>query len=592
MTHSGLKIFVTEDEAITALSIESALTNFGYTVTGTASSAKDTITALTHSKPDLLLLDIKLKGEVDGIEVADYVNTKLNIPVIFLTAHTDEDTLEKAKATQPYGYIPKPINIDILKTTIEIAYAKYTSDIKLLESEERFRRIVENTNAGYFYLEKNGKLRNVNQACCDIFQYSSPEEMIGHSMGKNILEDDIETAREIFGKVITEKKELTGEFRIKLRDGSTGYITYSVVPIFKEGEVIGQEGFIINVTEKKRAENERRKAFAELDQIFNTTLTGMCLIDKDYTIVRINEALVNMFDLEYNSTIGKKCHAIWDEPICGTDDCSLRQILSGQTSIIEYEISNSTAENKNITCKVTAVPFLSPDGTIEGILKNYMDITAIRSLEQEIMNISEIERQNIGQNLHDGLGQKLTGIAFLVEALRHTMSEHSYPELPDIEEIKSNVEESIEQTRRIAKGLCPVNLEDFGLIHALEELADDTRQLFGISCTIEQAGPFNIKDSSLATNLYYIARESVTNSLKHGNPQKISIRFINNTSGLTLSIEDNGKGSHGKKHDDTGMGLRIMNYRANMMGAEFEAKNSKTGFIVVVSLAGKEYNNL
>lgn len=122
---TGAKILVVEDENIVALEIKKRLQKLGYVVPGVASTGEDAISKAEGILPDLVLMDIMLKGEIDGIHAAGEIRKRFNIPVVYLTAYSDEETLQRAKLTEPYGYILKPFEEDDLRTTIEIALYRH-----------------------------------------------------------------------------------------------------------------------------------------------------------------------------------------------------------------------------------------------------------------------------------------------------------------------------------------------------------------------------------------------------------------------------------------------------------------------------------
>lgn len=130
------RILVVEDEAIVAMVIKKRLMNLGYSVSGVAATGKDAITKVEGTFPDLVLMDIMLKGDMDGIEAADEIRKRFSIPVVYLTAHSDENTLERAKLTEPYGYILKPFTERDLSSNIEIAIHKHLREKQKERSDE------------------------------------------------------------------------------------------------------------------------------------------------------------------------------------------------------------------------------------------------------------------------------------------------------------------------------------------------------------------------------------------------------------------------------------------------------------------------
>lgn len=154
-----IKVFVVEDEAIVSKDIQVCLKKLGYSVIGTFSSGEDILQALKEKKPDIILLDIMLSGEISGVEVSANVKKEYNIPVVFLTAYTDEKTLSKAKVTDPYGYIIKPFKEIDLRTSIEMALYKWKKDNEnqLEKPTLDFSMPVE-----YIYVKSNSRLIKLN----------------------------------------------------------------------------------------------------------------------------------------------------------------------------------------------------------------------------------------------------------------------------------------------------------------------------------------------------------------------------------------------------------------------------------------------
>lgn len=190
-------------------------------------------------------------------------------------------------------------------------------------------------------------------------------------------------------------------------------------------------------------------------------------------------------------------------------------------------------------------------------------------LEREILEISEKERYRIGQDLHDDLCPHLIGVEALCKALFKKLSTKSLPESAHAETIRSLIDESIIKTRNLSKGLCPVYLGNAALESSLEDLAKHTRQVLGIDCLFIKMGDSIRFDQPKATNLYYIARESILNAVKHGKATQIILKLDMRGLQVALVIEDNGKGFKRVKRG-RGVGLSIMKYRANVIGGNLE----------------------
>jgi two-component system, LytTR family, response regulator LytT len=159
-----LNIFIVEDESIVAKDIQNSLTKLGYNVVGFANNGKDAIDKITELAPDLILMDIMIKGPLTGIEVSEKIKEKMNVPVIFLTAYADEGTLSRAKITEPYGYILKPFKEIDLHSTIEMAVYKHQKDSALLKERDFLYSLVENKDEkakDILFVKSNSRLVKV-----------------------------------------------------------------------------------------------------------------------------------------------------------------------------------------------------------------------------------------------------------------------------------------------------------------------------------------------------------------------------------------------------------------------------------------------
>jgi signal transduction histidine kinase len=203
-----------------------------------------------------------------------------------------------------------------------------------------------------------------------------------------------------------------------------------------------------------------------------------------------------------------------------------------------------------------------------------------RLLEQKILDISDAERQRFGLDLHDGLGQHLTGVAFLSKALQQRLESRNLPEAADATKIASLVSDSIGQARALAKGLAPIALDDGGLGTALTQLAWTTSNVFGIDCVCRGA-EITLPDIAVSTHLYRIAQEAVNNATRHSKAAHITIGLQPTGHSLRLWVEDDGIGI-GSDNGSGGMGLQIMDFRARMIGGklEIQRRNGAGGTIV------------
>lgn len=220
--------------------------------------------------------------------------------------------------------------------------------------------------------------------------------------------------------------------------------------------------------------------------------------------------------------------------------------------------------------------------------KLLLEIEERKRLEKEILNISEREQRRIGRELHDSIGQQFTGIAFMMKVLEQKLSTKLPEEAIDAQEIKKLVNQAMDQTRGLAKGLHPVDLDAGSLTAAVQELVTATEMMFGVQCSLEYDEAVPVDDSEVATHLYRITQEAITNAVKHGETKNIQVKFASGMDETVLSIENDGLDfpeQAGRR--SSGMGLKMMAHRADIIGASLKVcKAPEGGTIVTCSFRG------
>ena len=218
------------------------------------------------------------------------------------------------------------------------------------------------------------------------------------------------------------------------------------------------------------------------------------------------------------------------------------------------------------------------------------EIAERERLERELLEISEREQRRIGQDLHDSLCQHLTGATLAGQVLEEKLAALNLPMAADAGKMVELVEEGIDLSRKLAKGLYPVEMEADGLMLALEEYAATASGLFKVACRFECDSPVLIHDPATAGHLYRIAQEAVGNAIKHGKAGNILIRLDASEESTALSVKDDGGGLPEPLPKNRGMGLRIMAHRSAMIGGVFNAGRDETGGTLVTCELRAETN--
>jgi signal transduction histidine kinase len=201
----------------------------------------------------------------------------------------------------------------------------------------------------------------------------------------------------------------------------------------------------------------------------------------------------------------------------------------------------------------------------------------MRELEREVVAAGERERHRIGADLHDGLCQYLAGITCVTNSLHEDLARLFPPLAGTAAELDVLVKDAVVQARNIARGIAPVQMEDDGLVLALDELAANTRRIHEIDCDFDTEGETRVPDCEIATHLYHIAQEATSNALRHGHATSISIRLRVDDNEIMLSIRDNGIGFQDAGSSTTGMGLRSMRYRAGVLDGTIDITRVREG---------------
>lgn len=202
-------------------------------------------------------------------------------------------------------------------------------------------------------------------------------------------------------------------------------------------------------------------------------------------------------------------------------------------------------------------------------------------LEKDVTEAAERESQRIGHELHDSLGQHLTATSLALQVLSGKLATESLARSKDVDQAVELVEQGIDLTRKIAKGLFPLELEGEGLTAALQELCRVTARNHHVACELKCDSSVRVSDSTTATHLYRIAQEAVINSVKHGHVSRIEIELSRRDTSLMLSIRDDGIGLPADSPQSGGIGLRIMSSRAGMIGGLLSFKNQAEGGTIV-----------
>ena len=353
-------------------------------------------------------------------------------------------------------------------------------------------------------------------------------------------------------------------YRVRHRDGRWRHVRQSATyTLGHDGKPIRAYGVIEDITE----EHEQREQLQLQAAIIERMSEGVMLVAEDATILFANPALEKMFGYQRGGLNGRNAQTLSFRSNANFAGL-LRTVLEGtennRTSIIDLEGRHANGA----MCPVQGYFSSLMLGSRRCIVAVLTDISERKQLERELMQMATNVQQRIGGDLHEDLGQQLTGIAMMLRSLGQRATQAGSPPLSAaVEEIVKLVNSAISSTRSLARGLAPVRPSPNGLTEGLEELMNQVFERYRIRVRRELSLPQGIRlDENTATNLYRIAQEGVLNAARHADATQIHLRLRVAGADVELLIIDDGKGFDPLQHARGGMGLRIMRFRAQLIG--------------------------
>ena len=368
-------------------------------------------------------------------------------------------------------------------------------------------------------------------------------------------------------------KPLRSSYRVMARDGRVVWFHCDARMVRRpDGTPWFVHGVAFDISDLKGTERALQQERNVVSAILDTVGALVTVLDADGRIVRFNRACERTTGYALDDVRGKM---IWDFFLHAEEVDRARAVLSQLSADVlpqDFQSHWVTRNNSHRLIDWSCSMLPANDGMPSYIIATGIDITERKQLEKALLEISAREQRRIGQDLHDGLGQHLTGIAFMAKVHEAKLAEKQVDDATDAAKIVKLVNEAIHKTRELARGLLPVLSDSQGLMSALQVRAGEVEDLFGISCRFECETDVLIHDDAMATHLFHIAQEAVNNAVKHGHAQNILIRLSAENGWGTLQINDNGTGMLEDRPSNRGMGLHIMSYRAGMIGGSLDVR--------------------
>jgi len=411
------RILIVEDEAIIAMEVESQLQGLGYNVTSIVDTGEKAIKKAEEDRPDLILMDIRIKGEMDGIDTAEAIRSQFGIPVIFSTAYLDHDRIDRAKITMPFGYVLKPIQERDLKVTIEMALyvAKVDRERRKVEEElklekEKYKIAFQTSPDAVNINRMDGLYVDINEGFTWLTGFSR-EDVIG-KFSSEIQIWAIPEDRERLTSGLKEKgyvENLESKFRCKDGSFKTSLMSARIIELNSEPHILS---ITRDITDRKKIEEELKESQLIFSQQFYQSSTSMCLYTPDGTIEKANLKFCEMFGVEEQEIVTKKYNMFQDRAMVeGGVIPFLKKLFNEKKSVswkVNFNItlasqSTGTPTSKEgiLNLEIYGYPILDQKGELLHVVLQHHDITSRLQAENEAIE-GEIKYRKLFEDSIDG----------------------------------------------------------------------------------------------------------------------------------------------------------------------------------------------
>ncbi|MBS0395138.1 MAG: PAS domain S-box protein, partial [Proteobacteria bacterium] len=563
------RILIVEDEALIAEELRERLLAAGYAVTGVAESGAEAIAAVAAAPPDLVLMDVRLKGPMDGIEAAGEIYGRHQVPVVYLTAHSDQATLQRARARATFGYVLKPFQLGPLLVAIDVGLERARVERELREHHLGYETILGGLTEAVIAADATGRVRFLNAAAERLLGRAA-RECTGEALERLVAIRDaagvplpIGTAAALLRRPLRFEREHV----LVREDGGRVAVDGSAAAVRDYGgRAVGIALTLSDATGMRRAAAELTALTHELRVVIDTAVDGVLMIDAQGVVRRCNPAAGTLFGLPPEELVGRRAQTLipWPPP----PRAPWRWRGTGAAPVTGFAPVPATAHHRD----GAAIPVELSVGEVEHLGDRVAvvvvhDVSERRALETAYSDAARDERARIAQDLHDSLGQELTGIALLLSALERAALERGLANGSDIGHVRDLATHTIATCRALARGLLPVEHAPGGLAGGLRELVRRLGELHGppIHFALIERATLGLS-ASVTDHLYRIAQEALTNALKHAQAQAINVTLEVAPQAVVLRVCDDGRGLAAPAAE--GLGFKTMRYRADLIGAQ------------------------
>ena len=558
------KILVVEDEALVALEISRTLKDLGFQVLGPCRSQEDTLKILDTDDPHLVLMDINIQGKTDGIDLAIYLNRENPLPILFLTAQSDDQTVERATLAEPYGYLSKSFYYKDIRPAIVTALNSHRLKLLVEEQEELLSLTLGNIDEGVITTDGKGNILFYNHGAVKLFYLPPydreapapsgfPQEISLYNWEDELLDEPL-------------RQESLPDRLFMMRDGEKIPLDCRVNHYWGAGTSGVERIYLFRDISHQLKIQE---VTARLSSVVEYSEDAIAAVSLQGVVLNWNRGAEKILGISQEQAAGRLLSQLlplitfpeWEQ---------LKDSGMSPPPVLEGLYRNPEGETKKLSVTLSTVR--GEDDSVVGYSFIARDLSYRIQLERQIIDAEDTERRRIGRDLHDSLGQQLTGISLMVKALHNFLEQDNVGKARRMAlDLAEQVKIAITETRELSRGLVPEILRDEGFFVAMKDLALYYGRVQDVH--VEWVAETDTSlEPGVETKLYHIAQEAISNAIRHGGADEILVRFFHDSEGLSLLIEDNGRGfSTEKVHP--GLGLGNMRYRADIINGRLRIES-------------------
>ena len=602
-----MKILIVDDDENTRVLLTSIFEARNHSVLAALNGAM----ALEHArkyKPDLIVSDI-LMPDMDGYELCGRIKKEKDLKkvpfVLFSGVFMDTKDIEYARSIGVSHFLSKPIHPRTLVSEVE-SLVDGASDQNTPESEKIVRLEALDQGNHVRWLTKNlyNKVQELGREKEALESKDEQLHLITDSLPEMLAEIDTDFRylyvnrayaktfgflqktikgvhiRDVAGsrayalmrpelRKAAKGNSVSYKAWLQIAAGDSRYVWFRMIPRRDAAQkVVAVVIFMSDITHLHEVETALHERDMLLSSLLNNSPLALFSVSVQGLIMVSEGAGLSLLGREPGKDVGQPVTAVYRQHPRLLEH--IGRALKGERFEVEAVLNQRQL-------KLSFTPQNDEEGNLLGSICVVMDESERARLEREVANVSAVEQKRIGQDLHDSLGQLLTGIGLLSKALESKLSMVSSPVAVDAERISSLASEATRIAKQAVSGLLPVVTEEHGLQIALETLLNNTQEMHEIRCDLRLDADIESLDHQIATQIYLILSEAVSNSIKHADAEEIIVGCEGRSDGYLFYARDYRSQKKRHKLHSGGMGLNIMKYRSRMIGASFDIDWGESG---------------